>query len=111
MTKLVIGKDAIDVKAVKRKVLSNLRLLNSRLQGLCRSSTSFDMLHAFYSQKVEEQLAILEWFEKFDSANTSANPTMQNAGIARLVSSNYFAMPAANTVSLSTKARTILKKS
>ena len=72
MTKLVIGKDAIEVKAAKRKVLSNLRLLNSRLQGLCRSSASFDVLHAFYSQKVEEQLAILNWFEKFDQTYTSA---------------------------------------
>ena len=73
MTKLVIGKDAIEVKAAKRKVLSNLRLLNSRLQGLCRSSASFDVLHAFYSQKVEEQLNILAWFEKFDRVTTSAS--------------------------------------
>jgi|SRR5690606_5813779 len=79
MTKLVIGKDAIDVKAAKRKVLSNLRLLNSRLQGLCRSSASFDVLHAFYSQKVDEQLAILKWFEKFDHAAPFADPLMRNS--------------------------------
>ena len=79
MTKLVIGKDAIEVKAAKRKVLSNLRLLNSRLQGLCRSSASFDALHAFYSQKVDEQLSILEWFEKFDRTNTSAGPIIPSS--------------------------------
>ena len=73
MTKLIIGKDAIEVKAAKRKVLSNLRLLNSRLQGLCRSSASVDALYTFYGQKVEEQLAILEWFEKFDRVTTSAS--------------------------------------
>ena len=72
MTKLVIGKDAIDVKAAKKKVLTNLGMLNSRLQGLCRSSVSFDALHVFYSQKVDEQLAILGWFENFDRATTSA---------------------------------------
>ncbi|ARU29447.1 hypothetical protein CBR65_19500 [Cellvibrio sp. PSBB006] len=66
MTKLIIGKDAIEVKAAKRKVLSNLRMLNSRIQGLCRSSASFDTLYAFYNAKVEEQLSILAWFEKFD---------------------------------------------
>lgn len=66
MTKLVIGKDAIEVKAAKRKVLSNLRMLNSRIQGLCRSSASFDTLYAFYNAKVEEQLSILAWFDKFD---------------------------------------------
>lgn len=71
MTKLMIGKEAIEVKAAKRKVLSNLRLLNGRLQGLCRSSASFDALHAFYRQKVDEQLNILEWFEMFDRTTTS----------------------------------------
>lgn len=79
MTKLVIGKESIEVKAAKKKVLSNLRLLNSRLQGLCRNSASFDMLHAFYSQKVEEQLIILEWFEKFDHAAPSADPMVPYA--------------------------------
>lgn len=69
----MIGKEAIEIKAAKRKVLSNLRLLNSRLQGLCQSSASFDALHAFYSQKVDEQLAILEWFEKFDRTTTSGD--------------------------------------
>lgn len=80
MTKLVIGKESIEVKAAKKKVLSNLRLLNSRLQGLCRSSASFDALHEFYSQKVDEQLSILEWFEKFDRTTTSVEPKMQNSG-------------------------------
>lgn len=80
MTKLVIGKDTIEVKAAKRKVLSNLRLLNSRLQGLCRSSASFDALHAFYSQKVDEQLSILEWFETFDRPTTSVDPTIKAVG-------------------------------
>ena len=79
MTKLVIGKEAIEVKAAKRKVLSNLRLLNGRLQGLCRSSASFDALRAFYSEKIEEQLAILEWFEKFDRTNTSADPIIPSS--------------------------------
>ena len=32
-----------------------------------------DALHAFYSQKVEEQLNILAWFEKFDRVTTSAS--------------------------------------
>ena len=77
MTKLVIGKDAIDVKAAKRKVLSNLRLLNNRLQGLCRRSASYDALHAFYSEKIEAQLNILEWFEKFDRATTSVESMRQ----------------------------------
>ncbi|MGM8227792.1 hypothetical protein ACSV5M_14495 [Cellvibrio sp. ARAG 10.3] len=70
MTKLVIGKDAIEVKAAKKKVLSNLRMLNSRIQGLCRSSASFDILYTFYNAKVEEQLSILAWFDKFDQASS-----------------------------------------
>lgn len=78
MTKLVIGKDAIDVKAAKRKVLSNLRLLNSRLQGLCRSSPSFSILHTFYSDKVEQQLNILEWLERFDQASLASEGIMIN---------------------------------
>lgn len=78
MTKLIIGKDAIEVKAAKRKVLANLRLLNNRLQGLCRSSASFDALHAFYNQKVDEQLAILEWFEMFDRTTTSGDLLISN---------------------------------
>ena len=78
MTKLIIGKDAIEVKAAKRKVLANLRLLNNRLQGLCRSSASFDALHEFYNQKVDEQLAILEWFGKFDRTTTSGDLLISN---------------------------------
>lgn len=77
MTKLVIGKEAIEVKAAMRKVLSNLRLLNSRLQGLRQSSASHDALHAFYSQKVDEQPSVLEWFEKFDDATLLLNPQFQ----------------------------------
>ena len=72
-------KDAIDIKAAKRKVLSNLRLLNSRLQGLCRSSASFDALYTFYSQKVDEQLNILEWSEKFYRNTISADPMVRSS--------------------------------
>ena len=80
MTKLVMGKDAIEVKAARKKVLANLRMLNSRLQELCRSSASYDALHAFYNKKVEEQLNILEWFEKFDRATSSIAPKISNTG-------------------------------
>jgi hypothetical protein len=90
VTKLVIGKESIEVKAAKKKVLSNLRLLNSRLQGLCRSSASFDALHEFYSQKVDEQLSILEWFEKFDRATTSADPVMRNSRDPRMEPADFF---------------------
>ena len=87
MTKLVIGKDAIEVKAAKRKVLSNLRMLNSRIQGLCRSSASFDTLYAFYNAKVEEQLSILAWFEKLDQAAPSSDVSTLTAADRRLESS------------------------
>lgn len=71
MTKLVIGKDAIEVKAAKRKVLSNLRMLNSRIQGLCRSSASFDTLYAFYNAKVEEQLSIRAYYRRREGAGAT----------------------------------------
>ena len=60
-------------------MLSNLRLLNNQLQGLCRDPTSFDALHVFYSEKIKAQLIMLEWFEKFDRTATSADPIMPNS--------------------------------
>lgn len=78
-----MGKDAIEVKAARKKVLANLRMLNSRLQELCRSSASYDALHAFYSEKVEEQLNILEWFEKYDRATSSGDLLMSNTADKR----------------------------
>ena len=68
----------MEVKAAKRKVFSNLRMLNSRIQGLCPSSASFDTLYAFYNAKVEEQLSILAWFEKFDQPAPFSNLSTVN---------------------------------
>lgn len=91
MTKLVMGKDAIEVKAARKKVLANLRMLNSRLQELCRSSASYDALHAFYNKKVEEQLNIFEWFEKFDRSTSSIAPKISSTGDRHTMSVCLFA--------------------
>ena len=67
MTVLVIGKECIKVRTAKRRVISNLQMLQGRIQGLYRESTSYNVLVEFYNEKVEQQKGLLEWLEQYDN--------------------------------------------
>lgn len=70
MTVLVIGTESIKVKTAKKRVLSNLQMLQGRIQGLCRESTSYKALVEFYNEKVEQQKGLLEWLEQYDNGSS-----------------------------------------
>ena len=67
MTVLVIGTECIKVNAAKKRVISNLQMLQGRIQGLCRESTSYKVLVEFYNEKMEQQKGLLEWLEQYDN--------------------------------------------
>lgn len=66
MTKLVLGMESIEIKAAKKRVMSNLQMLNERIHGLCKESASYSALNAFYHKKIEQQRGLLEWLSNYD---------------------------------------------
>lgn len=72
MTKLVIGMESVEIKVAKKRVLSNLKMLNDRLLGLDQNSSIYSQMHAFYTQKMDEQADILDWLNQYDEESSSA---------------------------------------
>lgn len=72
MTNLIIGTEIVEIKAAKKKVTSNLKMLNKRIKCLDQSSTMYSHMHAFYSRKIEEQTTILKWLHPFDEQSIAS---------------------------------------
>lgn len=66
VTKLVIGTESLEIKAAKNRVLSNLKMLNERVQSLHQNPSICTRIYAFYTKKIEEQTGIFEWLNQYD---------------------------------------------
>ncbi len=67
MSKLVIASESIELKVVRKKIVSNIKWLEAQIAVLNVNSALGKRMLGFYSEKIEKQKITLEWLNKYQN--------------------------------------------